>query len=52
MGVPLSDQPGKVETFGSLNAAFEEFDLHGRDEITRSQWDAALNARGWNTEEF
>eukprot|EP00434_Breviolum_minutum_P038195 symbB.v1.2.033875.t1/scaffold4272.1/size42089/6 len=40
-----------VETFGSLSAAFEEFDHHGRDEITRSQWDAALNARGWNTEE-
>lgn len=31
-----------VETFGSLTAAFEEFDHHGREEITRAQWDAAL----------
>lgn len=41
-----------VETFGSLAKAFEEFDLHGREEITRSQWDAALNARGWEPEEI
>ncbi|CAK9060996.1 unnamed protein product [Durusdinium trenchii] len=41
-----------VETFGSLTAAFEEFDHHGREEITRAQWDAALNARGWDTQEI
>ena len=41
-----------VETFGSLAKAFEQFDLHGREEITRSQWDAALNARGWEPEEI
>ena len=39
-----------MDTFGSLSAAFEELDQHDREEITRSQWDAALNARGWNTE--
>jgi hypothetical protein len=41
----------QVDTFGSLSAAFKELDQHDREEITRSQWDAALNARGWNTED-
>ncbi|CAJ1413824.1 unnamed protein product [Effrenium voratum] len=41
-----------VDEFGSLAKSFEEFDSHGRNEITRSQWDATLNAAHWNTEEL
>ena len=41
-----------VDAFGSLTKAFEAFDSHGRSEVTRSQFDAALDAMKLDVEEL
>ena len=41
-----------VDAFGSLTKAFEAFDSHNRSEVTRSQFDAALDAMGLDVGEL
>ncbi|CAE7844505.1 VCX1 [Symbiodinium microadriaticum] len=41
-----------VDAYGSLTKAFEAFDSHDRSEVTRSQFDAALDAMKLDVEEL
>ncbi|CAE7274462.1 VCX1 [Symbiodinium sp. CCMP2456] len=41
-----------VDAYGSLTKAFEAFDSHDRSEVTRSQFDAALDAMHLDVEEL
>ncbi|CAE7360879.1 VCX1 [Symbiodinium sp. CCMP2592] len=41
-----------VDAYGSLSKAFEAFDSHDRSEVTRSQFDAALDAMKLDVEEL
>ncbi|CAE7444463.1 VCX1 [Symbiodinium natans] len=41
-----------VDAYGSLTLAFQAFDSHGRSEVTRSQFDAALDALGLDIPEL